>query len=272
MRLQPTVQQPGPAVQRPADQPPVFGCEHGAVCHNGAEPAVGTAPEQARSWLLIEHDGPWPAEVADAPLPGVLADLAARAEEAGVRVQLIRRPGRRAPRAPAAHGDPGGTGASAAVFVGWTAGSSPWLLRGDAAAAGELRAELAGLPDGMRPSFGRPAAEPLYLVCAHGRRDVCCARFGGPLARALSAAHPAEVWETTHVGGHRYAANLVILPHGLYYGPVGEAAAAAAIDAYRRGEVAPGRYRGRAGQPHGEQEKHYQRMAEAGVFGLGELG
>jgi hypothetical protein len=71
----------------------------------------------------------------------------------------------------------------------------------------------------VAPSFGEPAAEPLYLVCAHGRRDVCCARFGGPLARALSAAHPLQVWETTHVGGHRYAANLVILPHGLYYGP-----------------------------------------------------
>ena len=269
MRLQPTVQQPGPAVQRPADQPPVFGCEHGAVCHNGAEPAVGTAPEQARSWLLIEHDGPWPAEVADAPLPGVLADLAARAEEAGVRVQLIRRPGRRAPRAPGAHGDPGGTGASAAVFVGWTAGMSPWLLRGDAAAAGELRAQLAGLPDGMRPSFGRPAAEPLYLVCAHGRRDACCARFGVPLARALASAHPAQVWETTHVGGHRYAANLVILPHGLYYGPVSTVSATAAIAAYQRGEIVPDRYRGRAGQSGDQQAARYRRMVEAGSFGLG---
>jgi Sucrase/ferredoxin-like len=269
MRLQPNRPQPGPAVQRPAVQPPVFGCEHGAACHDGAEPAVGTAPEQARSWLLIEHDGPWPAEVADVPLPGVLADLAAGAEEAGLRVQLIRRPGR---RSPGASGAAGGTGRPAAVFVGWAAGSSPWLLRGDAAAAGELCAQLAGLPDGVRPSFGRPAAEPLYLVCAHGRRDVCCARFGVPLARALGAAHPAEVWETTHVGGHRYAANLVILPHALYYGPVDQATAAAAIAAYRRGEIAPGRYRGRAGQPHGEQEKRYQRMVEAGTFGLGELG
>jgi hypothetical protein len=285
------------AVQLPAGQPPAFACEHGAVCHDGTEPAVGTAPEAARSWLLIEHDGPWPAEAADAALPGRLADLAAAAEETGIRLQLIRRPGRRPPRpasgvagtggatesngaAPAprryaagtpdaADGTAGGT--PPVVYVAWTAGPSPWLRRGDAAAAGALRAQLAGLPDGAVPSFGQPVTEPLYLVCAHGRRDVCCARFGAPLARALGPRSP-RVWETTHVGGHRYAANLVILPHGLYYGPVDETAAGAAVDAYQRGEIAPGRYRGRAGQPRAEQEARYQRMVAAGTFALGELG
>jgi hypothetical protein len=49
---------------------------------------------------------------------------------------------------------------------------------------------------------------------------VCCARLGVPLAQALAARHPGPVWETTPVGGHRFAANLVLLPHGLYYGPV----------------------------------------------------
>jgi hypothetical protein len=155
------------------------------------------------------------------------------------------------------------------VFVGWTAGPSPWLRRGDAADAAALCDQLPALPGGAVPSFGEPHTEPLYLVCTHGRRDVCCARFGLPLARALGAAHPGQVWETTHVGGHRFAANLVLLPHGLYYGPVDEVAAAAAIDAYRRGEIAPGRYRGRAGQPQDEQRAQYQRMTAAGGFGLG---
>jgi hypothetical protein len=248
-----------------------FGCEHGAGCHSGAEAAVGTAPEQARSWLLIEHDGPWPADATEAGLPGPLSKLAVGAAELGIRVQLIRRPGRRRERPAGEPGGPGGPGLSPAVFVGWTAGSSPWLRHGDAAAAGDLAEQLDGLPDGAAPEFGEPAAGPLYLVCAHGRRDVCCARLGGPLARALSAAHPARVWETTHVGGHRYAANLVILPHGLYYGPVDAAAAAAAAAAYERGEVAPGRYRGRAGQPHGEQAERYQQMAAADAFGLAGL-
>jgi Sucrase/ferredoxin-like len=256
-----------PAVRRSLEQRLPFGCAHGAGCHTGAEAAVGTAPEQARSWLLIEHDGPWPAEATEAALPGVLGKLALAGQELGVRVQLIRRPGRRRPRPSGAAG-----GAGPAVFAGWTAGSSPWLRRGDAATAGELLDQLAGLPDGAVPSFGSPVTAPLYLVCAHGRRDACCARFGVPLARALSAAYPPQVWETTHVGGHRYAANLVILPHGLYYGPVDEVVAAAAIDAYRRGEIAPARYRGRAGQPQDVQEDRYRRMTETGAFGLGEPG
>jgi hypothetical protein len=33
-----------------------------------------------------------------------------------------------------------------------------------------------------------------------------------PLAQSLAAQHPGRVWENTHVGGHRYAANLVLLP------------------------------------------------------------
>jgi hypothetical protein len=70
------------------------------------------------------------------------------------------------------------------------------------------------------------------------------------------------------VGGHRFAANLVMLPHGLYYGPVGLDAAAAAIDAYQRGEVLPDRYRGRAGQPRAVQEVEYARLVEGGALPL----
>ena len=87
---------------------------------------------------------------------------------------------------------------------------------------------------------------------------------GAPLAQALAARHPGQIWETTHVGGHRFAANLVILPHGLYYGPVGLDAATAAIGAYQRGAVAPGRYRGRAGQPKPVQEAEHALLTGPG--------
>jgi len=79
------------------------------------------------------------------------------------------------------------------------------------------------------------------------------------------------VWETTHVGGYRFAANLVILPHGLYYGPVSVALAATAIDAYQRGAIVPERYRGRAGQPTPVQEAEYARLAEAGSLPVAAL-
>src|SRR5436305_620153 len=111
-----------------------------------------------------------------------------------------------------------------------------------------------GVPHGARALGGVGAGGVTGLAADRASRSV-----GAPLAQALANRHRGPVWETTHVGGHRFAANLVILPHGLYYGPVGVGPAAAAIDAYRRGAVLPGRYRGRAGQPRAEQEADYAR-------------
>ncbi len=236
-------------------------CEHGAESHDGTEPAMASAPEASRAWLLVEQAGPWPHEAAEAAQPAPLGDLIRAAAELGIRVQMIRRPGRRR------------VGDVRRVFVGWTAGRAPWLRLGSVSAIAPDLGEhdLRELASGITPSFGSPTGEPVFLVCTHGKRSACCARFGAPLAQALATRHPGQVWETTHVGGHRFAANLVILPHGLYYGPVGVDAATAAIGAYQRGAVAPGRYRGRAGQPKPVQEAEYARLAEAGALPVAAL-
>jgi len=233
-------------------------CEHGAASHDGTEPSMASAPEASRAWLLIEHPGPWPHEPSEAMLPGVLRPVVSEAVERGIRVQLIRRPGSR------------GTGD--AVLAGWTAGNEPWLRRGscgEVSAAGGL--DLAGLAGGQPVSFGSPVSEPVFLVCAHAQRNACCARFGGPLAQALAVRYPGQVLQTTHVGGHRFAANLVILPHGLYYGPVGLAEATAAIGAYLRGAVAAGRYRGRAGQPRPVQQAEHEMLTRTGSLRVAAL-
>jgi hypothetical protein len=234
-------------------------CEHGAECHSGAEPSAASAPEASRAWLLIEHPGPWPHEAAQAGQPAPLAALVKAAEEFGLRVQMIRRPGRRR------------VGDVRTVFTGWTAGHEPFLRSAEVSASAPELAErdLKELAAGTAPSFGVAWDDPVFLVCTHGKRSACCARFGAPLAQALAARHPGLVWESTHVGGHRFAANLVILPHGLYYGPVGVDAAVAAVDAYQRGAVRPDRYRGRAGQPRAVQEAEYARLLEDGPLPLG---
>ena len=236
-------------------------CEHGAESHDGTEPAMASAPEASRAWLLVEHPGPWPHEAAEAGQPAPLGELVCAAAGLGIRVQMIRRPGRRR------------VGDVRRVFAGWVAGPEPWLFSGTVTASspGLSVRDLKELAAGIVPSFGAPAGEPVFLVCTHGKRSACCARFGAPLAQALATRHPGQVWETTHVGGHRFAANLVILPHGLYYGPVGVDAATAAISAYQRGAVAPGRYRGRAGQPTPVQEAEYARLAEAGSLPVAAL-
>lgn len=185
------------------------------------------------------------------PLPGGLGELAAAADALGIRVQLIRRPGRRA------------DGESGRVFAGWTVGPEPWLADVTQVAADPGALDLAALAAGERPSSGTLVTR-MYLVCVHGRRDRCCARFGGPLARALTGSYPDDLWETTHLGGHKFAANMVLLPHGLYYGQCDRETAAAAIEAYGRGEILAGRFRGRAGQDAATQQAAYAELDAAG--------
>lgn len=58
----------------------------------------------------------------------------------------------------------------------------------------------------------------MYLVCTHGRRDPCCATLGIPLYQALQAIAPAQTWQTSHLGGHRFAPVIAVLPSGYGYG------------------------------------------------------
>jgi hypothetical protein len=227
-------------------------CEHGPGAHDGGVAAPASAPVAARAWLLIEHLGPWAHSAIETALPGPLAALAVEADRAGIRVQLIRRPLRSSQ--PDEHGPAHPD--RAAVYAAWTGGPEPWLRRinRDITAGPPVMgpADLAAITAGVAPAGAEPG--PLYLVCAHARRDRCCGRLGGPLARWLAARYPEQVWETTHLGGHKHAANLALLPHGLYYGPVDLPAALAAIEAHERGQVSPHRYRGRAGHDQAWQQ------------------
>jgi hypothetical protein len=217
-----------------------------------------TAPVASRGWLLIEHPGPWAEQVLETELPAPFGDLAVAAARVGIRVQLIRRPGYR--RAT------GSVDEGAGVYTAWTCGSEPWLRRLGESLWDPGALDLVGIAEGVAPPEGAPAG-PLYLVCAHARRDRCCGRFGSPLARELAARYPARVWETTHLGGHKHAANLALLPHGLYYGPVDLSAALGAIEAYKRGEVTAHRYRGRAGHDEAWQEAELAALTAAGGRG-----
>lgn len=180
--------------------------------------------------VLVEQPGPWgrSALVQSRLDPRVGAALGARAVAHGMRVLLIRRPGR----------DPGRERRRWAV-VDCRPGHEA-IRWGD---FGE-DAELTDLPlDGRA---GSPSYEPCFLVCTHGRHDACCAIRGRPVAAALEAARPGMVWECSHVGGDRFAANLVALPHGLYYGRVDDLSAVRVAEAHESGQVVPGLLRGRS--------------------------
>jgi len=62
--------------------------------------------------------------------------------------------------------------------------------------------------------------DPQYFVCVNAKRDICCAKFGRPTYAALHEALGGRAWQTTHVGGHRYAPNILALPQSALYGRV----------------------------------------------------
>jgi hypothetical protein len=238
-------------------------CTHCPGSHTGERPCLASATAAARSWLLVEYPGPWAQSVDETPAPAPIAEAVRRARRHGVRPQLIRSPRQR-------------RRAALRVFAGYSASAQAhpdaWLeTRGLADPAELADLDLEAVAEGRAPGFGTPVEHPVFLVCAHGRRNACCARNGGPLARVLHERLGGDVWETTHLGGDRFAANLVCLPHGLYYGQLDEENALAAATAYRNGEIVLNRYRGRAGQPEPAQAAEHFVRAHTGELGIGDV-
>ena len=196
------------------------------------DPLAGTAFPAARV-LMIEQPGPWGRNAMlqshfDA---GVAKTLLARTDQAGVRVLAIRRPGRTPPgtRRRWAYAD---TRDGRQVLRWGSFGSD---------------AELVSLP--LDGSVGEPDDQPLYLVCTHSKHDACCALRGRPVAAAFDAERPGRVWECSHIGGERFAANMLVLPAGLMYGRVLPFSAPEFVAATEAGEVVGALLRGRIGFP-----------------------
>ncbi|MEV0340225.1 sucrase ferredoxin [Nocardia sp. NPDC050713] len=222
-------------------------------------PLPGTAT-RVSAWLCVEHPGAWGRDViGDEVLgPEITAELAARTTAARVRPTLIRRPGRSE-----------FTGARTVLLVNSRA-EGGWCERLEITDLKQLLEIDLHLLDGPPPGIGEPVADPLVLVCAHGKRDQCCAMLGRPIAATLSTAYPDQVWECSHTGGHRFAPAMVLLPSGLTYGRVDAAAATAAVAAVHRGEVALAGLRGRSGHRPVEQVAELAVRAEVAA-GLDEL-
>jgi hypothetical protein len=61
----------------------------------------------------------------------------------------------------------------------------------------------------------------------------------------MARSHPEHTWECSHIGGDRFAGNLVILPEGLYYGRVNAASGPRIAAAYESGRLDLEHLRGR---------------------------
>jgi len=172
--------------------------ECSVASQDAGESLAGTAVESVDRWLLLEVTDPWaPKALQTEALPDpVRVRLADWLETPRSRLQLIRRPGPpgRRPR----------------FMVVSSASSRRQVSKLELDRYEDLLdVDLDALPT--------EAATPMCLVCVHGRRDRCCALHGSAVFRAIQA-RGVDVWQTSHLGGHRFAACALWLPEGLMYG------------------------------------------------------
>ena len=225
------------------------------------EPLHATATF-VESWLLVEDPGPWGRKaLRESGLPPeVGAELERRGKETGVRVGLVRRFGRdRGPEARCvlvASSRPGST------FLELASVYDPREL---------LDLDLERIARGEPIGRGELSSRPHYLVCTNGRRDPCCGRLGRELARALKAGLAERLWQCSHVGGHRFAPNLVALPHGLFFGRVEPEQARRLVAEVDAGRIPLECFRGRSSLRPAAQAADAFVRARDGVTGLDEV-
>jgi hypothetical protein len=119
---------------------------------------------------------------------------------------------------------------------------------------------------------GERVEHPLFIVCTHGKHDPCCARYGRPLYEVLRDELDDDwVWQSTHLGGDRFAGNLVCLPEGLYFGRVDRAAALHILDRYLAAEIAPELYRGRSCHTFPVQAAERAIRLESGLLAIDDV-
>ncbi|MET9328208.1 sucrase ferredoxin [Tsukamurella sp. NPDC003166] len=201
------------------------------------EPLPGTATTET-GWLCIENESGWGRDPFSGATfaPEVGEAIERFADDRALRVLLIHRPGRA-----------GGTGPMRVFVAASVTGRSSLRMFTVADYA-----EIPRLPVDD-PAAG-DLAGPIALVCTNGKRDVCCAVLGRPIAAELAARYPEPVvWECSHTGGHRFAPVVIVLPTGYTYGRVSSAQAGEALDAARAGVVSTSGLRGRSSIPPAEQ-------------------
>jgi hypothetical protein len=166
----------------------------------GVDP-IGSA-ESFDAMILVEWPLPWPHDVSEIPA------LAKAARAPGVRVMAV-----------VPDHDQSRDGLRRVVHR--------WRVRTNELVGVDHRVAVAEIPalldsliedpfrDSSQWSTAVGEAPPEVLVCAHGRRDTCCGRWGTRLHIELAARGcDARVWRCSHTGGHRFAPTAITLPEG----------------------------------------------------------
>lgn len=226
------------------------------------EPMFATA-SQVRRWLLVEVRGSWGRDaVADSELGHYAPAIWRRAmKAAGIRVIAIRR-----------NLDDDTPASMVGVRLVYVETARPGAVEGVAhrIVVDELRHVVQAteclLVRGEPDERWEPDAERYLLVCTNGRHDTCCATEGRPLVRHLRSTDWTDrVWESSHIGGDRFAGNMAVLPDGLYFGRLTPGVIDGVLGALDDGRLALDHLRGRAGFTLLEQAAEHLLRAERGL-------
>jgi hypothetical protein len=230
-------------------------CSH--VSRANSESLAATA-SRIDHWLLVEYRALWPRQPLSAY--GLADDLKAHLREqlgcaAPARLLFVKRPERR-------------RAASIRVYHGSSREGETRFFQRDLDGYEQLLELELGHP-GARDE---PLAHPLFVICTHGKRDRCCAVYGRPLYDAARDELEDDwVWQASHVGGDRFAGNLLAFPHGLYFGRVEPNDVLSLLAAYRAGRVPLERYRGRCAYTFAEQAAERALREKLSLAGIDDL-
>lgn len=219
---------------------------------DAGEEMIGTAP-RVDYWVLVECGEVWQSDALGASsIPASVKErLSSLARNTpNLRIELVKG---------------GDEGKGISLYVALSSERAPRLFKFSLSSYYDLLDidihQILSTPDAYLAHANK---SPLFLVCTHGTYDACCARLGLPLWRKLKAHEGLNVWQATHVGGHRFAPNLVCLPHGIYYGRVsGEEALRLALG-FTEGRLSLESLRGRSCYPREAQVAEYFLRRETG--------
>jgi hypothetical protein len=232
-----------------------------AVSSASAEPLAATA-SRIDHWILVEYRGLWDRDVLGGSLLSaeLKTHLRGQLRELGdARLLFVKKPERRA------------YGRRQLFFGTSKPGEERFFRlefdRHDDLLALDFAAALSG-----EGTPGLPVEHSLFVVCTHGKRDRCCAKHGRPLYDALRReTESGWVWQSTHVGGDRFAGNVVVLPQGLYFGRVGLEDVRGLLDELGDGNVLLERYRGRSAYSFAVQAAEQAIRLESDLLGIDDL-
>lgn len=222
------------------------------------EPIYGTA-DHVHVWLLLEYRPTWRERpIEDNELPASVGAWLERSIEAtaavglNARIQFLRRNER--------------DGDAMSFFVALADDRQSNLYHFPLESYDALSAiDIDDLLRAPTRYDDHQHSEPLILVCTNGQRDLCCARFGRPVYDHLNERFGERVWQTTHLGGHRFAPNVALLPEGLVYGRADLDVVDELIDAHQEGRMKPEHLRGRSCYAPEVQVAEYFLRSSTGV-------